>query len=328
MKKKFKYLGISLLLLAVIMLGLFIYGNRDDVLVEANQNMRLVVDSSKRRVAIPKAPKRVIILNASNVEIFCAVGGKLVGKAQSPSYPDYLQDTISTIPEVGMIHIPNLERIIALKPDLVIGTNIPFHSALQGPLKAAGIPLFINSIDSYQDVLRTIELFGSISGNQELATKKAAAVDEQYNKALRMANTGNPPRTLIIWGSPESFNMATRYSFSGDLLKSLGGINITDADSSWRSSYVPLSMEYLTQQDPELILVITMGENSAQVMEKLKQNIQTNAVWQSLNAVQNGRVYHLPPKLFTVNPGTQVAEAALIIAKYLYPKTEKENDDV
>lgn len=326
MKKSFKYLIAIVAVLLVLTGGLFLYGRTDDVLAAGDsEHMQLVTDSSKRLVAIPKQPKRVLILNASNLEIFYAVGGEVVGKATSPSYPEYLKEKIQDIPEVGMIHTPNLERIISLKPDLVIGTKIPFHTALAGPLKAAGIPLYINGIDSYQDVLKSVEFFGSLTGKPELAAAKKQEIDSSYHAALNRSKTENAPKTLIVWGSPDSFSMATKYSFSGNMLNSVGGTNIADFDNSLKGLYVPLSMEYITKQNPEVIMVITMGEDTTGIMDKFRKELQTNMVWKDIDAVQHGRVYQLPPSLFTVNPGTQIADAAIIMANYLHSEKDKKN---
>lgn len=320
MKKTFKYLLIFLLVLLALAASIFVYGRSDDSLAPTQTNTVLIKDSMGRMVAVPTHPKRVVILNASNVELFYAAGGTAVGKARSPSYPDYLLGQIQEVPEVGMIHTPNLEKIISLNPDLVIGTNIPFNIALGGPLKAAGIPLFINSIESYNQVLHSLDLFGSLSDTMQISLAKKSEVQAKYAQAIELSKGHHSPRTLIIWGSPDSFSMATKYSFSGDLLNSLGGNNITNLDSSLKNSYVPLSMEYLTQKDPEVILVITMGEDTKQIMDRLTKDMQSNLIWQELSAVKNKRVYQLPSKLFTVNPGTQVADAATIMAKYLYAK--------
>ena len=325
MKKSFKYLIVIVAVLLVLTGGLFLYGRTDDTLAAGDESMQLVTDSSKRSVAIPKQPKRVLILNASNLEIFYAVGGEVIGKATSPSYPEYLKDKIRDIPEVGMIHTPNLEKIISLKPDLVIGTKIPFHTALAGPLKAAGIPLYINGIDSYQDVLKSVEFFGSLTGKPELAAAKQQEIDNNYHAALNKSKAEHGPKTLIVWGSPDSFSMATKYSFSGNMLNSVGGTNIADFDNTLKGLYVPLSMEYITQQNPEVIMVITMGEDTSGIMDKFKKELQTNMVWKDVSAVQNGRVYQLPPSLFTVNPGTQIADAAIIMANYLHSEKDKKN---
>lgn len=119
-----------------------------------------VTDSTGAKVHIPAEPKRIVFLNASNLEIFASIGGKAVGRPTSTSYPNDIKESIKDIPEVGMIHAPNLENIMSLKPDLVVGTNVPFHVMLRKPLEMAGVPLYLNMINSYEDVLKSIDDFG------------------------------------------------------------------------------------------------------------------------------------------------------------------------
>lgn len=75
---------------------------------------------------------------------------------------------------------------------------------------------------------------------------------------------------MIIFGSSDSFNMATSQSFSGDLLKRLGGRNIADAAPVKNSAYAPLSLEYIGKENPDLILIITMDQE-----QKLLKNLET-----------------------------------------------------
>lgn len=276
-----------------------------------------LVDSTGTVVQVPVQPKRIIFLNASNLEIFTAVGGKAVGKTTSTSYPEDILPLIKDIPEIGMIHSPNVEQILGLKPDLLIGVNVPFHVMLRKPMEMAGVPLYINMINSYEDVLKTIDLFGQFAGKPNEAAAKRAKIEADYAKLTSDVVTGHGPRTLIIFGSPDSFNMATEKSFVGDLLQRLGGINIADGESKAKdSSYIPLSMEYITKADPELILVITMGDGQT-VMDKLRSELDINSVWKDVQAVKNKHVYQLPGNLFTVNPGTHIIEAMKQLRGYL-----------
>lgn len=274
-------------------------------------------DSTGTVVKLPEHPKRVVFLNASNLEIFAAIGGKAAGKATSSSYPDAIKEAIADIPEVGMIHAPNVEKIMSLKPDLLIGTNVPFHVMLRKPMELAGIPVYLNMINSYEDVLQTITLFGRLAGREQAAMAKREQIERDYAELTRDIKAESGPRTLIIFGSPDSFSMSTEKSFAGDLLRRLGGCNVAaEAGRDKDSSYLPLSMEYLSKADPQVIMVLTMGDGAV-VMEKLRQDMRANPAWQELEAVKKQRVYQLPGKLFTVNPGTQIIEAMKIMQGYL-----------
>lgn len=295
--------------------GYFLLNRSKPELTE--NNSLTLTDSTGTEVRLPLHPKRVVFLNASNLEIFASIGGQAVGKATSPSYPKDILEQIASIPEVGMIHAPNLEKIMGLKPDLLVGTNVPFHVMMRKPMEVAGVPLYLNMINSYEDVLNTITLFGKLADREQQAAAKRKQIEEDYAKMTAGVQPDSGPKTLIIFGSPDSFSMATAKSFAGDLLRRLGGNNVAaEAGKDKDSSYLPLSMEYLTKQNPDVIMVITMGDGAA-VMQKLKQDMKANAVWNEIGAVQKGRVYQLPSNLFTVNPGTHIIEAMQLMQSYL-----------
>lgn len=121
---------------------------------------------------------------------------------------------------------------------------------------------------------------------------------------------------MIIFGSSDSFNMATSQSFSGDLLKRLGGRNIADAAPVKDSAYAPLSLEYIGKENPDLILIITMDQGT-EIIKKLRNDMQNNVLWHDINAVKKGHVYELPSNLFLVNPGTHTIDAMKIMKQYL-----------
>ena len=272
----------------------------------------------RRQGTHPAEPKRIVFLNASNLEIFASIGGKAVGRPTSTSYPNDIKESIKDIPEVGMIHAPNLEKIMSLKPDLVVGTNVPFHVMLRKPLEMAGVPLYLNMINSYEDVLKSIDDFGCFAGRDKEAAVKRAQIEKEYAALTQDVQKGRGPKVLIIFGSPDSFNMSTKKSFGGDLAERLGAVNIADkAENVKDSSYIPLSMEFVAKENPDIVMLITMG-GSKEILEKLRANMRDNAIWHDVNAVKNNRVYQLPPSLFTVNPGTHTIDAMKIMKEYMY----------
>ena len=284
----------------------------------ADNAVLTVTDSTGAKVHIPAEPKRIVFLNASNLEIFASIGGKAVGSPTSNSYPEDIKAGLAGIPEVGQIHAPNLEKIMSLKPDLVVGTNVPFHVMLRKPLEMAGVPLYLNMINSYEDVLKSIDDFGRFAGKEKEAAAKRAQIERDYAELTKDVQKGKGPKVLIIFGAPDSFNMSTKLSFSGDLVERLGGVNIANkADNVKDSSFIPLSMEFVAKENPDVVMLITMG-GSKEILDKLRANMRDNVIWHDVTAVKNNRVYQLPPSLFTVNPGTHTIEAMKIMKTYMY----------
>ena len=135
-----------------------------------------VTDSTGRTVTLPSHPERVVILNPSNLDLYVAAGGaeNIVGKPTSQTLSEAVKEKTAAAAEVGIIHQPDIEKILALQPDLVIGTNVPFHTGLEETLSNVGIPLYIQALDDVPALLGTLEFYGRLTGNEETARTQAA----------------------------------------------------------------------------------------------------------------------------------------------------------
>lgn len=314
-------LGIVVIVL-VCVIGGAVY-RQQGVTQASTAVMRTVTDSTGTTVQIPIHPKRVVFLNVSNMDLYVTAGGTaaIAGKPTSHAMSPELQKAVAQVPEVGIIHSPNVEKIISLKPDLVVGINVPFHNQIRKTLQDNGIPLYINSLDNYEDTIKTLQFFGSLTGDEKGTQEKIKAIDAKCHAVETLKNGRASPKTLIIFSSPASNNMATANSFSGDVLRRMGGTNIADFDASLSAPYVPLSMEYVVKQNPDIIFIISMG-TSAQMNDEFRHQMQVASSWRQVKAVRDHRIYELPMDLFTVNPGSRIGDAMLYMAHCLYGRGE------
>lgn len=312
----------SVVILVLLAGGLWLWGRGDNPASAPPATQRTVVDGAGRSVSLPVHPQRVIALNASNIDLYVSAGGSLVGRATTETLPPAVRSVVQSVPKVGLPPNPNLEQIIALKPDLVIGANIPYHHVLLPVLEKAGIPVLLQSLDRYQQILDTLRFYGELTGQPAKAAAEIERIEKRYAAAVARAASREKPNVLILWGTTESFSMALSSSFSGDLLKRLGGKNIADQaqDTVAGTAYVPLSMEFVARTNPEIILFITHSSDEA-VEAKFRKELAEHPVWRNIRAVKENRVHKLPYHLFAVNPGTQVGEALEVLDKLLYPET-------
>lgn len=290
---------------------------------QAGDVKREVVDSAGRRSQVPVRPQRVIALNASNLDLYYAAGGRVIGRPTTAALSADLLEQIKTIPQVGETSAPNTEKIVSLKPDLVLGVDVPFHHAIVPVLEKAGIPILLQALPNYQSILQTIRLYGELTGDAAQANKAVAEIETKVAEAQAKANGRAKVRVLVIWGSPESFNMAMPESFTGNLLTLLGAENAAQAPGVKMGStpYMPLSLEFIAKADPDVILLITHGADE-RVGEKFKKDLASHPAWKEMRAVKNNQVHKLPYPLFAVNPGTQVGAAVELLAKLIYPEAK------
>lgn len=284
----------------------------------------IVTDDAKRRVEVPLKPQRIVVLNSSNMEMLYAVGGKAIGRPESTGMPEYLALKIKNLPSVGETPNPNIEKIVSLSPDLVIGVNVGFHHAIIPVMERAGIPVLLLSINSFQDIMDKLRFYGELTGNTEKAKKIIDDIQTRVNKAAKKAMAHKPPKVVIIWGSTQSFNMALPNSFVGNLVEIAGGVNIASGLKPLQTmpQYAAISMEYVLAKDPDMVFLITHGDDD-KVSAKFKNEIQGHPAWKGLRAVKEGKVYTLPYGLFGVNPAVRVADAIEHLAKLMYNTTAR-----
>ncbi len=109
--------------------------------VTQETSTRTEIDKTGTSVTMPSHPKRVVILNTANIDMYLAVEGTIVGRMDAASLTGELQEKVKDIPSVGNTYNPDVEKIISLNPDLVIGMNIANHIKLREALTSANIPL-------------------------------------------------------------------------------------------------------------------------------------------------------------------------------------------
>lgn len=279
-------------------------------------------------VTIPVKPKRVIVLTASALEMWIGAGGQdtLVGRPQTMALP---KELLASLDKAGVVDVgtPNgvsLEKIMGQKPDLVIGLNFAFHQQLAEPLKQAGIPILLVTNNSVEDNIKQLTLFGELTGKPEIAKKQVDRIQGNIAAEAKRREGKAPVKALIIWGTPESFSMALPQSLPGDLLRLAGGVNVSEGQVSSAGmaggmSYAPFSLEFGLQANPDRILFVTHGKQE-EVEASMKKTLASNAAWQAIPAVREGRFSVLPYELFAINPGLRSDEAVVYLSKALYPE--------
>lgn len=287
--------------------------------------VRVVTDGADRVVAIPGRPQRVIALNASNLGLYYAIGGNIIGRVSTNMLPPDMEEKVRSIPTIGLPACLDVKRIIEMKPDLVLGTHhlllrgmhAPRHHTLAAVLEKNGIPVLLQALAHYSDVLKTLRFYGELSGNPERANRKIEDIENQRRELVRKCCGKPSPKVLILWAIADGLYTALSHSFVGDLVKRLGGVNIADmvVNMDENSGYPPFSLEMVDLFQPDVILVVNHGPVPV-TENRLYQELTGQPAWQRLTAVRQKAVYPLPHRL--VVPGSQVAEALGILADLLH----------
>ena len=260
--------------------------------------------------AVQAPARRIVSLIPAVTEMLFALGAG--DRVAAVSSFDKFPPEVENIPRVGALLDPNLEKILSLKPDLVV----VYHSQedFRRQLDRAGVPTYIYSHAGLADVTATIRSIADRIGSSDRGRELAARIEAQL-AVIRTRADGQPrPRTLIVF-SREAHALRGIYASGGtgfihDMVTLAGGDNVF---ADVKREAVQATTELILSRRPDVILELRA--------EPLTPDEERNelAVWAQLGAVpavRNGRV-HLVVDARTVIPGPRVVEGVEAIAKVL-----------
>jgi len=264
----------------------------------------------------PARPQRIISLIPAVTEILFAIGAgpQVVAVSSFDEYPP----EVKNLQRVGALLDPDLERILSLRPDLVVvyGSQLD----LMKQLERAGIPAYYYRHAALPDVSRTIREVGDRIGHAAEAEALIKKIDAQMTSIRQRVSGRSRPRTMLVVGREigalRGIYASGGYGFLHDMLEAAGG---DDVFADVKRESVQATTELILARKPEVILEIRAGAAEA---GPIASEI---AVWRALAsvpAVRNGRVQFIVDQR-TVVPGPRIAEGTELLARALHPEAFK-----
>jgi iron complex transport system substrate-binding protein len=256
--------------------------------------------------------RRVVSIIPATTEMLFAMGAgdRVVAVGSYDRFPP----EADKLPRVGALLDPDVERIIAMRPDLVIvyGTQ----TELRMQLDRAQIPYFPYTHRGLADITETMRSLGARVGVEGQASALAARIEQQL-VAIRARVAGSPrPKTLLVFsrerGSLRNIDASGGVGFLHDMLETAGGADVLG--DVLRQS-VTMTTEMVLARAPEVIIELRYARDDVIEASDLRE-------WNALAAVpavRNKRVYMLRGEEFVV-PGPRVAAATERIARTLHPE--------
>jgi iron complex transport system substrate-binding protein len=262
----------------------------------------VVTDDRGRTVQLPRPPQRIVSILPSLTETVCALDrcDRLVAVDRYSNWPASVQK----LPTVGGGIDPNIEAIVALRPDVVLMSGASRGAAR---LEALGLPVLALEPRSHADVQRVIGVVGQL-----LAVPDAQRVWRVIDAGVQAAAQSVPHGargTRVYFEVNRGPYAAGTTSFIGETLVRLGAGNIIpDA----LGPFPKLNPEFVVRADPDLIMV---GARSV-------EGLVERPGWSALRAVREQRICVFPVDAsdILVRPGPRMAEGARLMAQCLHDK--------
>jgi iron complex transport system substrate-binding protein len=258
-------------------------------------------------------PERIVSLVPAVTEMIYAMGDG--ARVAAVSTYDHFPAEVARLPRVGGLLDPSVERILAIKPDLVI--VYATQKELIERLDRAGIPYFNYQHKALADIMTTIRTLGARIGSAVRADTVAAGMDRSLAE-IRAKTAGLPhPATLLVFerdpASLRNVYASGGYGFLHDMLEIAGGRNVFAAV---KQQAVQASTEMLISSKPEVIIELLYGDNLKRT-DPAKELRAWEAV-PSVPAVRSHRISALTGDEFVV-PGPRVVDATRKLAHALHP---------
>lgn len=286
----------------------------DSADVTSSGSFAVIQDDAGREVAIKEKPKRIVVTSASLLEPLHALDANIVGRPDSKNnMPDWAKDIAS----VGAVYQIDVERLIACQPDLVI-INKGMNERLLDVLAENKIPALVVEMKTFNDVTRSLETFGKITGREDAAKQIAGQMYTDINDTLEYLPIERK-RVAILHSTAQGLTVQLEGSIAGCVVDILGWENVATGMTPLENNpdAAPYSFETLAAQNPEIIFVTSMGD-AEELKKNMQETIAANDAWQALDAVKNNRIYYLPQNLFLLSPGLNYPAAVKYVVKLIY----------
>ncbi len=263
-------------------------------------------DDRQVDVTFAKPPQRIVSLLPSLTEMVCALGQcqKLVGVDRYSNWPD----SIAKLPRMGGGIDPNIESVVAVKPDLVL-----MATSARGAerLTALGVTVLAFEPRSYADVQRVMRL---VAQALEVPAHESERVWRQMDAGVTAAAQSMPANAKgqrVYFEVSAAPYGASEASFIGETLQRLGAHNILAASMG---PFPKVNPEFVVREQPDIIMV---GDSSL-------VDMRTRPGWMHLRAMRTQRVCHFKPDEsdVLVRAGPRMAEAARLMAQCLTDKAK------
>lgn len=269
---------------------------------------KTITDQLGRHVAVPDKPQRVVSLAPSITEIVFALdqGHRLQGVT---TYSDFPPEAVK-LPKVGSYVHLDLEKIVALKPDLCIAVKDGNPRVIAQRLESLKIPVYAVDPNNLETIMKTVLEIGTLLNAKDRANQLVQNMDLRIQKVKSLvAKTTHRPRVFLQIGVSPIVSAGT-HTFIHELIVIAGGTNL----AAGPIPYPRFSREKVLALSPEIIIITSMARSA--VFEKVKAEWEK---WPNMPAVRNQRIYVENSNFFD-RPTPRLLDGLELLIQLIHPE--------
>ena len=266
----------------------------------------VVTDQTGRRVNLPDHPRRLVSIAPSITETLfeMGLGDRLVGDTDYCDYPPQAK----ALPHVGALLNPNLEKIVELKPDLVLGTDEANRRETADQLERLGIPLYGVTAHTVDGAIQSLEDLGHVLDWDQPTQKLVASLRARVVSIDRQVQGQSRPKVLfVVWYRP--LITAGNQTFISDVIRRAGGVSISD---DLMGEWPHMGLEDVLNRAPDIILFPQTDAFAPGLDE-----FQKLPGWRDLTAVKNRHLYFVSETI--MRPSPRLIDALEELSRILHP---------
>ena len=251
-------------------------------------------------VSLAAAPQRIVSLLPSFTESVCALGAcaRLVGIDRFSNWPA----GVRSLPQLGGLDDAQIERIVALRPDVVLAAP---SARVIDRLEALGVKVMVLDSKSHADVQRTLQVLARLLGTPDAAAALWVRIEHEMGDAA--GRVPSPLRGRRVYFEVDAAPYAAgSSSFIGQTLARLGMANIVPAELG---PFPKLNPEFVVLAQPDIVIAL----------QRSLADMPKRPGWASLRALQTGQTCGFASDRYEVliRPGPRMGEAAQLLADCL-----------
>jgi iron complex transport system substrate-binding protein len=264
-------------------------------------------DMTGREVTLTAPATRIVSLVPSVTELIYALAGqsRLVGRTDFCDEPPAAREK----PSVGGMVAPNLEAIVALRADLIIGTTDGSREDTFTQLRRLGLPVYLVRAHRVAEVMDLVARVGDLVGRAEAVGPLVQRMSDGIGGVRRLVQPYRAPRVLyVLW--PDPLIVPARHALVTELIEIAGGRSVTDVDGD---AYPRYSLEAAVAAAPEVIILASHGASTGPVAREKWEHLA------SLHAIRQGRLRAVSGDLLH-RYGPRIVDGLRELARAIHPE--------